>query len=315
MHVTVIGGGAVGLCCAHEAALAGADVTVIDSGDSGYNASSGNAGWISPFLSTPRIGPGSIKQFIGGLVDPNGPTRITPNLSLGRWLLTAASNSGSRQWHRGASTMTAFARSASLAYDRLRDNGVKFEMHRDGLAIVARTAAALDNYKTLYRFLRTIGYSGHVEEIESRDITRFDPALHCDLAGALHLTDERHVRPESLIDGLCHAMRLTPRVTSIQHQAVINLYQRTCQWHIITPAGRSQHRARPDTRRSCTPTSTSRSAAAATLGGPPSTIRSTTADVMSTTKCSAPPTSTHDPTGFARTHRSQEQEKAHDLRR
>jgi D-amino-acid dehydrogenase len=52
MSVTVIGAGVVGLSCAYELSELGQQVTVIDSGAVGAAASAGNAGWVTPFLST-----------------------------------------------------------------------------------------------------------------------------------------------------------------------------------------------------------------------------------------------------------------------
>src|SRR5450755_4649652 len=57
-QVTVIGGGAVGLCVAEALSARGVTVAVLERRRCGAGASAGNAGWITPSLSVPVPGPG-----------------------------------------------------------------------------------------------------------------------------------------------------------------------------------------------------------------------------------------------------------------
>ena len=53
MHVTIIGGGVIGLTSAYQMARQGAGVTLIDARPTGRGASEVNAGWICPAEAAP----------------------------------------------------------------------------------------------------------------------------------------------------------------------------------------------------------------------------------------------------------------------
>jgi len=74
--VTVLGGGAVGLCTALELAERGIPVRLIDRDAPGQGASMGNAGVISPFSVVPQSMPGVWKKAPGWLLDPLGPVTV-----------------------------------------------------------------------------------------------------------------------------------------------------------------------------------------------------------------------------------------------
>ena len=102
--------------------------------------------------------------------------------------------------------MIDLARQAPGAYDRLRLGGIEFEMHCDGLLVAALTAAGLEEFVRLHAALAERGYGGEAQVIERRDLRRIEPALHDRVLGALYLTAERHVRPETVSAGLVAAL-------------------------------------------------------------------------------------------------------------
>jgi len=77
----VIGGGAIGTCCAHYLHEQGKDVTVIDKKDICSGASYGNAGLIVPSYSIPLAAPGVISQGLKWVLDQESPFYIKPRLS------------------------------------------------------------------------------------------------------------------------------------------------------------------------------------------------------------------------------------------
>ncbi len=87
--IIVIGAGIVGLCTAWHLARGGATVTVLDGGEPGGGASSGNAGAISGGSVAPLAMPGVLKQVPAMLTDPKGalhiPLRYWPRAA--PWLL------------------------------------------------------------------------------------------------------------------------------------------------------------------------------------------------------------------------------------
>ena len=56
--VLIIGGGAIGICCAHHLIEQGRDVTLVEMGEIGSGSSYGNAGLVFPEHSIPLAAPG-----------------------------------------------------------------------------------------------------------------------------------------------------------------------------------------------------------------------------------------------------------------
>jgi D-amino-acid dehydrogenase len=76
MKIIVVGAGVVGLCTAWHLARQGAQVTVLDRGEPGGGASSGNAGAISAGSVAPLAMPGVLKTVPQMLTDPKAPLHI-----------------------------------------------------------------------------------------------------------------------------------------------------------------------------------------------------------------------------------------------
>ena len=76
----VIGGGAIGICCAFYLNQLGKKVAVIEKGDICSGSSHGNAGLIVPSHSIPLAAPGVITQGLRWMIDPESPFYIKPRL-------------------------------------------------------------------------------------------------------------------------------------------------------------------------------------------------------------------------------------------
>src|ERR1051325_11081520 len=87
MRVAVVGGGAVGLCCAHAQRERGAEVVVVERERCGNGASAGNAGWITPAFAAPLAAPGVVRQALRWTLSRGGPFAVRPraDLSLLAW--------------------------------------------------------------------------------------------------------------------------------------------------------------------------------------------------------------------------------------
>ncbi|HEY4251131.1 MAG TPA: FAD-dependent oxidoreductase [Roseomonas sp.] len=75
-QVVIIGAGIVGLCLGWHCARRGMAVTLLDAGEPGGGASSGNAGAISAGSVAPLAMPGVLRQVPGMLTDPRGALHI-----------------------------------------------------------------------------------------------------------------------------------------------------------------------------------------------------------------------------------------------
>lgn len=241
MKITVIGAGVVGLCCAYELSELGHVVTVVDAGAAGSAASAGNAGWISPFLSMPRAAPGAVRDAIRSFTSTEGPARMRPHIELGfaSWVAKFLFASSKKRSARTTASLQAFAQHAHEHIDSLLERGVEFEHHSDGLAVVFKQAAYLEHYHQTAARMRSLGYQGAISVYRGSGITDFDPAIRGDVAGVMHLQTERHVRPETLSQGLAKAL-LNNGGSLLENEPVLRILpQKTSdKWTVVTRGGK-----------------------------------------------------------------------------
>ena len=210
LRVVVVGGGVVGLACAWELAQGGAQVTVVERDRIGAGVSFGNTGWICPSITYPLPAPGLVREGIKQLVTRGDAFVMRPraNPTFARWLWSFTRASSPKRYADGMRALLDLNRRTVPLYDRLRDSGVEFEMHANGLVVAATTREGLDFYKTMTVFLHEHGFEGEVAELDADEAVAIEPAL----AGgkvrwALHAKLDRYVRPESLTAGLAEALR------------------------------------------------------------------------------------------------------------
>src|SRR6185437_3606954 len=101
--VAVIGGGVVGLACAHALERRGIGVVLFEGAGVGGGASRGNTGWVVPSLSMPLAAPGMRATGLKAALDPHGALVIRPGLDASwlRWLWQFRRNCSAERFRRG----------------------------------------------------------------------------------------------------------------------------------------------------------------------------------------------------------------------
>lgn len=236
--VAVIGGGVVGLSVARSLVRRGAQVTLLERGRCGGEASAGNAGWVTPALSAPIPAPGVVRQGLRWMLDPESPLLIRPRPDprFAAWLIAFARAARARPHAAGLRATLALAQRALPAFDALREDGVEFEMHSDGLLYLVRDPAGLERWAAMYEELHALGYEGLARPLDAAQVRELEPAVSDAVAGGLHGARERHVRPESLCRGLRDWL-LAHGASIREHTAVDSLVRRGAGWTVSTGAG------------------------------------------------------------------------------
>jgi D-amino-acid dehydrogenase len=238
--IVVVGGGVIGLACAWELTLGGAEVTVLERGEVGGGVSRGNTGWVVPSMTAPLPAPGMVREGVRQLVTRGDAFVLRPSLDPGyvRWLWRFWRSSSSARFDAGVRALLALNRRTLELFDAYRDAGIRFEMHSTGLVIAARTISGLQYYTEVFRRLRELGYEGGEPDQLDRDaLAELEPALDRDgVEAGLHARVDRYVRPEELMQGL--AARLREEGAQILERCeVVDLRSHADGWTVATDAG------------------------------------------------------------------------------
>lgn len=238
MAVAVIGGGIVGMSTAWSLRRRGEEVIVIERGSIGESASGVNAGWVTPSLSTPLASPGVVGLGLTHALDPNGALSIRPRLDTDwiRWLWKFARAARPSAYESGVRALLHLNRHTLDLFDEFHDDGVDFEMHSAGLLALAQSADGLKWFSQLFDQLVPMGFPGRVEYLSGDEARQRDAAVGLGVQAAAHTSIDRHVNPESLLQGL-HKRVTEMGVTVLQHTAV----------EAVTPAGTGWSIRLPDT--------------------------------------------------------------------
>lgn len=238
MKVVVIGGGAVGLCCAFSLSRGGAEVTLLERGRCGHGCTFGNTGWICPGLSAPLPAPGVMGAALRGLFRPRSPLLIRPFFgpSFLRWSWLFWRSCSSDRYRAGLEATVALNRRTFDLVDELQDAGVDLELHRTGMVVAALSHTGLSEYEAMLRDAQAAGYDEPVELLGADEVRKLEPAVGERVVGGLHAPSERYVRPERLARSLADFLR-ADGVDVREHCDALALERRDGSWAVATPGG------------------------------------------------------------------------------
>lgn len=236
MNVAVVGGGVVGLACAWYLRRAGARVTVFERGRCGGGVSGGNAGWIAPAFATPLSGPGVPLQVIRWSLTRRGPLalRRRPGREIAAWGLRFLSNCRTDRHRSAVRALAAFGAPTAGLFDDLRRE-VEFDVHEGGALFLFRSASALADERRLLDGLARVGYEGAITEMNGDDVRALEPVVSDCVIGAIHVEDERFLRPEKLVMGLADALRRSGAV--VLEGTGVDEVEPNGRWIVHTSAG------------------------------------------------------------------------------
>ena len=133
----------------------------------------------------------------------DSPLYIRPRLDPAflRWTLGFWRHCNARDFLAGTEAIAAFGARSLALYDAMREAGVRYEEHRDGILFAYRTSEALDHDYAALEPVRRVGFE--ISPIMSGDELRtLEPSLSETVSGGYWLPQERSVRPDTLVRGL-----------------------------------------------------------------------------------------------------------------
>ncbi|NUO01320.1 MAG: FAD-dependent oxidoreductase [Saprospiraceae bacterium] len=164
-HITIIGGGVIGLCAAYYLVKENCTVTLIERSRFDDGCSFGNAGMIVPSHFIPLASPGMIEQGIRWMFNSESPFFVKPRLS---WALF----SWGWQFYRAANQKQATAAgpalrdisvlSKSLYRELAQEPGFQFSFEEKGLMMLCKTMHTLEEEAALAERANALGIEARV---------------------------------------------------------------------------------------------------------------------------------------------------------
>ncbi len=197
----VIGGGVIGVSCAHYLLRDGWKVTLVDRAGVGSGSSHGNCGLICPSHILPLAEPGMVMQGLKSLFARNSPFAIKPRLdpALWSWLLHFAARCNERDMLAAGKGIQALLSSSLPLYRELIENErLDCEFESRGVLFAYRSKQDMEAYTSTDRLL-TEAFACPARRCDSSELIALEPALRPGLAGGWYYHDDAHLRPDKLM--------------------------------------------------------------------------------------------------------------------
>lgn len=208
-QVAIVGAGVVGLSVAWFLQEHDVDVTVFDADASARGASWGNAGWLTPSLTTPLPEPSVLKYGLRAVLQPSSPVYVPPRLDPATWrfLTGFARHCTNRQWRRGMSAYTTVNRMSVRAFDDLADAGAvpRPNEARPFLACYRTPTEAASMLHEL-KEIQGAGQSVHYDYLTGPQVQQADPAIGDDIGAAVQLHGQRYIHPPQFVRSLADSV-------------------------------------------------------------------------------------------------------------
>ncbi len=207
IHVAVIGGGVIGVCCASLLLARGFAVTIVEPDEIAGGSSFGNAGCFNPSSVVPMSMPGNLAKVPGWLLDPLGPLsirwRYLPKIA--PWLMQFLKAGSRENVERQAAALGDLLRDSPGAYLPLVENaGARDLLRRDGhlMAYPSRADFEADALAWQLRDRNGISYS----VLENEALWEREPSLSRSYRLGVLLPGNGHtVNPQRFVRALADA--------------------------------------------------------------------------------------------------------------
>lgn len=206
-RTVIIGAGVIGLCTAWELQQRGRDVLVIDKTGPAAGSSFGNAGWVVQGYATPVPAPGIVAQSIKWMLRSDSPLYVKPRLDprFALWMLDFWRHCSADAFRDNMRALSALNAKTMEQYDALTDSGVRYEMHKEGMFILGLSHEMVAEEAEMLGGLEEFGLAP-VRTLYGQEVFDAEPGLSRNVAGVVEIPGERHIKPDTFVDGLVEAL-------------------------------------------------------------------------------------------------------------
>lgn len=207
-HVAVVGAGIIGLCTAWHLQEHGIEVTVLDRTGVAAGSSWGNAGWLTPGITTPLPEPSVLRTGLRAVLSPSSPVYVPPraDTNLARFVAGFTRNSTARGWARNMTALVPFNDMALAAFDEMSAGGVAEPTHEAksfiaGYAHVEQRRVLLEEIQHIKDF----GQAMDFEVLTGDEARAIEPVLSDAVEAGILLKGQRFIDPGRYLAALAQS--------------------------------------------------------------------------------------------------------------
>ena len=198
--ILIVGGGVIGLSCAHYLRREGLSVRLIEKESIGAGASHGNCGLLLGSDLIPLCSPGAVTHELMRALQGASPLYIKPglDLSLALWLLGFAAKCNARHLKHAIEAREAILRSSDeLFVDLFSRGALNCEYEKKGVIMTFMEPKSMAGYEKTNRVLEPYGLAATFLDRDA--VKKLEPALSERVCGGWYHPTDSHVRPDYLI--------------------------------------------------------------------------------------------------------------------
>jgi len=206
--ILIIGGGAIGICCAHYLNSLGRKVTLVEKGDIGCGASLGNAGLVITGQSIPLAAPGVISKGLKWMLDPESPFYIKPrlNFNLLQWLWKFSRHCTPAHLDRAVPILGNLQRTSMDLFKELAAvEGLDLGFRQKGILDAYGNHQEFEKGVKTARLLRKFGLENQI--LNTGNIRELFPGFRIRAVGGIYYTQDAHLVPDRFVRGLAQFAR------------------------------------------------------------------------------------------------------------
>ncbi|MFA5906775.1 MAG: FAD-dependent oxidoreductase, partial [Desulfobacula sp.] len=199
-NVIIVGGGVIGLACAHYLLKENASVRIIEKDFIGSGASYGNCGLLHFSGILPLCAPGVVRHEIYRAICGTSPLYIKPGLDMNRflWLMKFASHCSSTHMNHAARAKYNLLKYSKDLYDEFfKETPMSCDFEKKGVLLLFRDSRHFEKYAATNAQLKQ--YNFEALPLDAKEARSLEPSIREDVVGAYYNEHDDHIRPEMLI--------------------------------------------------------------------------------------------------------------------
>jgi D-amino-acid dehydrogenase len=201
VDVIIVGGGIIGLACAHYLLEKKASVRIIEQDSIGSGASHGNCGLLHFSSVIPLCSPGVVRHEILRAIRGTSPLYIKPriDMQLIKWLVKFAGHCNLSHMNSASNAKSDILKYSLELFETLfAENKIECDFEKKGLLLLFKDKKYFEKYNSTNNFLKN--YNLNSKAIDTKNVQKLEPAVNKNIAGAFYNKHNWHLRPEKLVD-------------------------------------------------------------------------------------------------------------------